>query len=175
MAVRPNFFHRTFSQKMKRSWSWAPKKRQGSSPAWVGCQLQMACSSYLSWQSMRVLWKNDRYVNSGILKLFTRQIFEVPRDHTRQVAKKLSEVRKSSHVQRIQTKAAIVVACGSAVRRSVFWGGGGSMYDWYVVSLLSFFIIRSAEALPRLCVRYNRWERERDGSSETEVTSPLSR
>ena len=43
------------------------------------------------------------------------------------------------------------------------------------------FIIGSAEALPILCVRYNRWERERerererDGSSETEVTSPLSR
>ena len=31
------------------------------------------------------------------------------------------------------------------------------------------FIIGSAEALPILCVRYNRWEREWDGSSETEV------
>ena len=33
----------------------------------------------------------------------------------------------------------------------------------------SIYIIGSAEALPILCVRYNRWERERDGSSETEV------
>ena len=38
-------------------------------------------------------------------------------------------------------------------------------------------IIGSAEALPILCVRYFRWERERDTEREreTEVTSPLSR
>ena len=40
-------------------------------------------------------------------------------------------------------------------------------------------IIGSAEALPILCVRYIRWERERDTERErerkTEVTSPLSR
>ena len=38
-------------------------------------------------------------------------------------------------------------------------------------------IIGSAEALPILCVRYFRWERERDTEREreTEVTSPFSR
>ena len=38
VALRRSFFHDNFSQKNRRSWSWAWKKRHGSFLAWARCQ-----------------------------------------------------------------------------------------------------------------------------------------
>ena len=97
VALRAKFFHRNFSRKCEQSWSSARNKMQDSFLALAGCQLQRGVFVIMTAYAGSL--GNDLYVVSLILKLLTWHILEVPADQPTKVCEKLSEFRKSLHVQ----------------------------------------------------------------------------